>query len=336
MEQQIADAVGAGRMDALAGTRIATALLGDSIATNLFMLGYAWQKGLIPLAEASLIGAIEKNGAAVKMNISAFRWGRRAAVDLAAVEHAARPRVAPSSARVLSDSLDTLIARRVQDLTKYQNAAYAERYSARIRRVRDAEAAATPGQTAFAEAVARYLYKLMAIKDEYEVARLYTQTGFPDRMAGMFEGDWKPVFNLAPPIFAKRDPVTGVARKREYGAWMLHVFRVLARMKFLRGTALDVFGRTQERRHDRAILSDYDSLMDELCQSLTPDNHALAVELAALPEAIRGYGHIRARHIVHAEQRRAELIAQLHGGGAAPRPQDASIKRARSRVVMAG
>jgi indolepyruvate ferredoxin oxidoreductase len=336
MEQQIEDAVGPGRMDAIGGTRIATALMGDSIATNLLMLGYAWQKGLVPLREASLMAAIEKNGAAVEMNKRAFRWGRRAAVDLAAVEAVARPVYPALSSRVLSDSLDSLIARRVTDLTAYQDRAYADRYAALVAKARAAEAAATPGHTAFSAAVARYLYKLMAIKDEYEVARLYTQTGFLDRVGSMFEGDWKLVFNLAPPIFAHRDSVTGLPRKREYGAWMLHVFRMLARLKGLRGTWFDVFGRTAERRHDRAILAEYEQLMTELCDRLTPQTHAVAVELAALPDAIRGYGHIRARHIEQATRQRQELLDQLNGLGTTQRPMDASVRRARARVVMAG
>jgi indolepyruvate ferredoxin oxidoreductase len=336
MEQQIEEACGEGRMDALPGTRIATTLMGDSIATNLLMLGYAFQKGLIPLQESSILTAIEKNGAAVEMNKRAFRWGRRAAVDMPAVQAAARPNYPAQSSRVLSESLDGLIARRVADLTEYQNTAYAERYAARVQRVRAAEAAVMPGRTELTEAAARYLYKLMAIKDEYEVARLYTRTGFLDRVSTMFEGDWKLAFNLAPPLFARRDKVTGYPRKQEYGAWMLHVFRLLARMNGLRGSALDIFGRTEERRHDRAILAEYESLMDELCDRLTPENHAVAVELAALPEAIRGYGHIRARHIASAGLRRQELLDQLNGLGSTQRPPDASVKRARSRVVMAG
>jgi indolepyruvate ferredoxin oxidoreductase len=229
-----------------------------------------------------------------------------------------------------------MIERRVADLTEYQDRAYADRYAARVRRVRAAEAAALPGHTELTEAVGRYLYKLMAIKDEYEVARLHTQTGFLDRLNTMFEGDWKLAFNMAPPLFAKRDKVTGVPRKQEFGPWMLPALRLLARMKGLRGTQLDIFGRTEERRHDRAILAEYESLMDELCERITPENHAVAVELAAVPESIRGYGHIRARHISSAATRRQELMDQLNGLGSTQRPPDASVKRARSRVVMAG
>jgi indolepyruvate ferredoxin oxidoreductase len=336
MERQIEDAVGVGRMDAIGATRMATALLGDSIATNLMMLGYAWQKGLVPLSEASLMQAIEKNGAAVAMNKRAFRWGRRAAVDLASVEAAASPQYPAKSSRVLSATIEEVIARRADDLTAYQNRAYADRYAQRVERARIAEAANTPGQSEFSDAVARYLYKLMAVKDEYEVARLYTQTGFIERLRGMFEGDFRISFNLAPPVFGERDATTGLPRKREFGPWMLQVFRLLARLKGLRGTAFDVFGRTEERRTDRALLAEYEALIDDLCTRLTPQNHAVAVELAALPEQIRGYGHIRARHIVHATERRRALIDQLNGLGANDRPPDGSVKRARTRVIMAG
>ncbi len=336
MERQIEDAVGPGRMHAVGATRIATALLGDSIATNLFMLGYAWQLGLVPLREESLMRAIEKNGAAVAMNQAAFRWGRRAAVDLAGVEAAAKPALAANSSRVISADLDEVIARRVADLTAYQNAAYAKPYADLVARTRAAEAAAMPGHTEFTEAVARYLYKLMAIKDEYEVARLFTSTGFIERVRGMFEGDAKLYFNLAPPNLNRRDPVTGELQKQEYGPWMLHVFRLLAALRGLRGTRLDIFGRTEERRKDREILARYRAMMEQLIGRLCPANHAVAVDLATWPELIRGYGHVRARHITHADERWAELTARLNGDEAAERPEDASVNRARARVVMAG
>jgi indolepyruvate ferredoxin oxidoreductase len=336
MERQVAEAVGPGRMHCLPATRIATALMGDSIATNLLMLGFAWQKGYIPLREESLMRAIEKNGAAVEMNKTAFRWGRRAALDLEAVEQAATPALPPTSSRVISGDLDSVIARRVADLTEYQNRAYADRYAALVARARAAEQLAFPGETGFTEAVARYLYKLMAIKDEYEVARLYTRTSFIERTRAMFEGDARLYFNLAPPILGRRDKVTGAPRKQEFGPWMLHVFRLLAGLRGLRGTALDLFGRTEERRQDRAILREYEALIGDLCGRLDASNRAVTIELAALPEQIRGFGHVRARHIAHALQRRRELIDQLNGMGVTDRPADTSVRRSRSRVVMAG
>ena len=336
METQIAEAVGPGAMHTVAATRIATALMGDSIATNLFMLGYAWQLGYVPLREDSLMQAMEKNGVSVAMNQAAFRWGRRAAVDLPAVEVVARPRLAPNSSRVISTDLDQMVARRIEDLTAYQNAAYARVYAELVGRVRAAEAAVMPGHTEFAEAVARYLYKLMAIKDEYEVARLYTATGFLDRVRGMFEGDAKLYFNLAPPSLNRLDPLTGLLRKQEYGPWMLHVFRVLAAMRRIRGTRWDIFQKNPDHRRDRELLARYCAMIEQLIGRLGADNHAIAIELAAWPELVRGYGHVRARHIAHANMRWAELTARLNGGDASNQSEDASVNRAGSRVVMAG
>ncbi|MBV9655007.1 MAG: indolepyruvate ferredoxin oxidoreductase family protein, partial [Acetobacteraceae bacterium] len=247
MEEQIGAATGAGRADFVPATRLATALMGDSIATNLFLVGYAYQKGLIPLGADSILAAIDLNGAAVAMNRAAFGWGRRAALDLAAVSAVAEPADERPASQLLSATLDETIARRVEELTAYQDQGYARRYASLVERARQAEAKVTPGSVGLTEAVARNYYKLLAVKDEYEVARLYTETGFAERVREMFEGDYRIVFHLAPPIFAKRDK-SGRLMKREYGGWMLHAFRLLARLKFLRGTTFDPFGRSAERR----------------------------------------------------------------------------------------
>ncbi|HWX51034.1 MAG TPA: indolepyruvate ferredoxin oxidoreductase family protein [Roseomonas sp.] len=308
IEEQIAEAVGPGRADFVAGTRLATALLGDSIAANLFMVGYAYQKGLLPLSAASILKAIERNGAAVEMNKGAFLWGRRAALDLAAVERVAAPPEALPDHRRLSTNLDEMIARRVAELTAYQDARYARRYADLVQRVREAEGAMAPGRTGLAEAVAKGHYKLLAIKDEYEVARLYTETGFLERLGQTFEGDYRLVFHLAPPLWARPDPVTGEPRKRAFGPWMLRAFRVLARLRRLRGTVLDPFRLTEERKQDQRLLAEYERLVEELIASLHPGNHAVAVELAALPDQIRGYGHIRKRHAEHAKRQEARLL----------------------------
>ncbi len=336
MEQEIAEAVGAGNFFNVAATRIATALMGDAIATNLFIVGYAWQKGFLPLTEASILKAIEINKAGVEMNKAAFLWGRRAAVDLAAVERAATPPEGLPASRILSANADEMIARRVADLTEYQSSSYANRYVKLVQRVRDTEARVSPGHTELFEAVARYYYKLLAYKDEYEVARLYTHTQFLKRVDAMFEGDYKVVFNLAPPLWAKRDKLTGVPRKREYSPWMLPVLRLLARLKFLRATPLDIFSYSEDRKLDRSLLADYERTIDAMLAALTPENHAIAVELAALPEAIRGYGHIRKRHAEHAELRKAELLAKLSGEKIADRPHHAAVQESRSRIVMTG
>ena len=322
MEQEIRDAVAPGDAEFLDATKLATGLMGDSIATNLFMVGYAFQRGLIPLSEASILRAIELNGAAVESNKHSFRWGRLAALEPERVLKAAIPQDKPDSQR-LSGSLDEVVARRVEFLTRYQDAAYAQRYSDFVARVRTAEAQKVPGKTALTEAVARYYFKLLAIKDEYEVARLYTDGEFTKRVAAQFEGDYKLHFHLAPPLTNKPDPTTGEPRKSSYGPWMMGAFRVLAKMKGLRGTAFDVFGRSAERQLERALITDYESLIDELLPRLAAHNHSLAVELASIPEHIRGYGHVKERHLKAAKAKEAELIAAFR----AAKPAAASVER---------
>ena len=294
-------------MDAIDATRIATALLGDSIATNLFMLGYAWQKGLVPVSHEALEKAIELNGTAVAMNKAAFLWGRRAAHDLARVEMLVAP--PPEAVRQISASLDEVIARRVEQLTAYQDAAYAARFTALVDRVRAAEAKL--GREDLTDAVARNYYKLLAYKDEYEVARLYTDGTFLKQIEAQFEGDWKLEFHLAPPSFAEKDPETGHLKKRSFGPWMLKAFGLLARMKRLRGTAFDPFGRTEERRGERQLITDYEAVVDELLARLAPDTHAVCVAIARVPEQIRGYGHIKDANRDKAKAREAELLATL-------------------------
>jgi indolepyruvate ferredoxin oxidoreductase len=308
MEKNIVEAVGEGRADFLDATRLASALMGDAIATNLFLVGYAFQKGLIPLTEASILQAIELNATAVEANRKSFLWGRRAAVDPARVEQLAGPAAATSPPRRLSRTLDEAVARRVEFLTAYQNAAYARRYTDLLARVRAAEARVPSAPGRLSEAVARYYFKLLAYKDEYEVARLYADGDFLRRVAETFEGDYRLRFHLAPPLLARRDPLTGKLKKRVYGPWMLGAFRVLARLKGLRGTPLDPFGYTRERRMERQLIAGYERLIDELLQRLNADNYDTAVRLAAIPEQIRGFGHVKERHLKHAREREAELL----------------------------
>ncbi len=344
----------------LDATQLATALLGDAIASNLFVLGYAWQHGLVPLSHAALMRAIELNGAAVAMNQQAFAWGRLAAVDLPAVQraaglapaldtaahaHAATPPsrgpgswedhdmsgqsaphalaqtdadtlhadgdapVHPLDDEQLAQSLDEAIARRVHFLTDYQDAAYAQQYRALVERVRTHEAQRAPGSTALSAAVARYAFKLMAYKDEYEVARLYTRGDFQRRVQQQFEGDYQLRFHLAPPLFAKKD-ANGQPIKREYGPWMFSAFKLLARLKFLRGGKLDLFGYTAERRGERQLIADYLATVDTLLQRLDNDNVGLAAQIASIPEHIRGYGHVKDAHLREAKAREAALLAQ--------------------------
>jgi indolepyruvate ferredoxin oxidoreductase len=307
MEREIEDAVAPGDAEFLDATKLATGLMGDSIATNLFMVGFAYQRGLLPVSEAAILRAIELNGTAIEPNKQSFRWGRLAAIDPARVSAAAIPTATPDSQR-LSESLDEIIARRAEFLTAYQDAAFAARYTDLVARVRATEAAKVPGATALTEAVARYYFKLLAVKDEYEVARLYAETDFVARVAEQFEGDYKLTFHLAPPVFNKPDPVSGEAKKSVYGPWMMGAFRVLAKLRRVRGTALDPFNRTEERKNERALPGAYETMLAELLAALAPHNHKLAVQLAQIPEHIRGYGHVKERHLKAAKAKEAELL----------------------------
>ncbi|GIK98753.1 MAG: indolepyruvate ferredoxin oxidoreductase [Alphaproteobacteria bacterium] len=309
LARAILDAAGEPATEFLDATRIATTLMGDSIATNPFMLGYAYQKGLVPVSADALERAIELNGVAVEANKRAFLWGRRAAHDLSSVEAAVRRAAPEPASHDIARDLDEIVARRSVYLTAYQDAAYADRYRALVERVRRAEAEQAKGRTGLAEAVARSYFKLLAYKDEYEVARLYTDGEFRRRLEEQFEGDYRIEFNLAPPLLAQRDPATGHLRKRSFGPWMMSAFRLLARLKGLRGTAFDPFGRTAERRTERRLIGEYEALVEELIAGLDGDNHALAVEIAAIPQSVRGFGHVKEASIAAAKAREAELVA---------------------------
>ena len=289
-------------------SRIATRLLGDSIASNLFMLGYAVQKGLMPLSLEALEKAIELNAVAVDFNRQALLWGRRAAHDLAVVEKIATPPKPKPVHRDVSSTLEDMIDKRVSYLTDYQNKAYAERYLTVVRKVETAEANKTPGYDGLTEAVVRYAFKLMAYKDEYEVARLYTDGTFQRQLAEHFEGPFRLEFNLAPPLFSQRDAKTGYPIKKAYGAWIMPIFRLLASMKGLRGTVWDVFGWTEERKRERCLINEYFDLLSEVAANLDRDNHGAAVELASLPENIRGFGHVKDRHIEAVKAREVQAL----------------------------
>jgi indolepyruvate ferredoxin oxidoreductase len=273
------------------------------------MLAYHSQTGLVPLAVAALKHASALNRVALESNRNAFLWGRRAACDPHGTERiaAAAEPVLPS--RVLSRNLDEVVARRMNFLRAYQHRAYARRYADMVDRVRHAESARVPGSTALADAVARNYFRLLAAKDEYEVARLHTDPQFLEALAAAFEGDYRLRYHLAVPPLSRPDPVTGEPRKRGYGAWMTPVFRVLARLRFLRGTRLDPFGYSAERRRERALLARYEATVAALLAGLEPANLDGAVAIARLPERIRGYGPVRLRAIEAAQQREAELMA---------------------------
>jgi indolepyruvate ferredoxin oxidoreductase len=299
----ITQAVGIDGVGVFNADAVATKLMGDSIFINPMILGYAWQKGWVPLALDSIMRAMELNNVAIEQNKIAFTWGRRAAHDWAGVERLLTPAqvIAMPSKR---HSVDSLVARRVELLTAYQNAAYAGDYKAFVDRV------AAKGHKPLTEAVAKYLYKLMAYKDEYEVARLHTDTSFLDKIAAQFEGDYTLNYHLAPPLIAKKND-KGQLVKQKFGPSMLTGFKLLAKLKGLRGTALDIFGYSAERKMERALIGEYKASMDEVLRLLTADNTALAVELARIPELIKGYGHVKERNVQAARAKWASLTAQL-------------------------
>ena len=309
MAKIIEAAVGDGAADFIEGSRLATALLGDSIATNLFMLGVAWQKGLIPVSAEALEHAIELNGVAVDFNKRAFLWGRYAVADRERVKMAAGP-VTPLRLQEpdLATALEDIVARRIRALTAYQNEAYARRYKDFVVKVQKAEADRAKGRSDLAEAVARYYFKLLAYKDEYEVAGLYTNGAFVKRLNDQFEGDFKLKFHLAPPLFAKRDRDTGHLIKQEFGPWMMSAFKLLARLRFLRGTPFDIFGYSAERKRERQLIADYEATIDELLGKLNHNNHGLAVAIASIPEHVRGYGHVKEAHLEKAKAEEEALL----------------------------
>ena len=306
-QAEISKAVGADKLGIFNADLAATRLMGDSIYTNPMLLGYAWQKGWIPLSLDSLIRAIELNAVAVDNNKTAFAWGRRAAHDLPSVEKLFAPAqvIAMPESRQARDSVDALVASRVEFLTAYQNADYAKTYEAYVRKVERAESGL--GKTLLAQNVARYLFKLMAYKDEYEVARLHTDTTFLTKVNAMFEGDFKINYNLAPPMLSKKN-AKGQLQKQKFGSWMLTAFKVLAKFKGLRGTALDVFGKTQERQMERALIVEYRASIDTLLETLNASNHALAVDVARVPELIKGFGHVKERNVKTARLQWAGLM----------------------------
>ena len=318
MERIIQDQLGPEASHFLPGTQVAEALMGDSIATNPFMLGVAFQKGLIPISLDALEKAFELNGVAVEANLRAFTWGRRMAHDPDAVMRivekvAAKPVAQESFATTLED----IVKKRIDALKAYQNDALARRYKDLVDLVVTAEGRIGRSDGSLAQAVARYYFKLLAIKDEYEVARLYSDGTFLKSVKERFEGDYKLRFHLAPPLLAAEDPDSGEPQKREYGPWMLKAFGVLATFKGLRGTAFDIFGYTDERKMERRLITEYEAIVEEILRDLSNKNYDIAIELAEIPEKIRGFGHVKERHVGIAKQQEATLLKQFRDPDAA-------------------
>jgi indolepyruvate ferredoxin oxidoreductase len=313
------------RADFIDATRLATRLMGDAIMANLFLLGFAFQKGAVPLASAALLKAIEINGVAIKANQAAFQWGRKAALDLAGVEREAAPAQVVSVQKPVSGA--SLVSDRAAFLTAYQDASYAKRYSDFVARVQLVESQ-HDGKGELARAVAANLFKLMAYKDEYEVARLYSDGSFRTKLAEAFEGTPTLRFHLAPPIFGKRDS-EGRPVKQTFGPWMMQAFRALAALRRLRGTPLDVFGRTAERRMERALIDDYRSAIEQVLARIgetgLEPTRATALAIARLPEQIRGYGHVKQESVVGTRVRWNLLMQRLGSGAVASGATDGEV-----------
>ncbi len=346
----LADAAGAGSVSFVAATDIATGLMGDAIYANPLLLGFAWQKGWIPLARQAIERAIELNAVAVANNLAAFEWGRRLADSPQRVRELAglEPPLAEEHDEPATESLDAIVESRAGFLAGYQDAAYAERYRALVEKAarREREVCGETGgegsELPFARAVAKSWFKLLAYKDEYEVARLHVDPAFRRRLEETFEGDWSLRLHLSPPLFARVDPRTGRPRKISFGAWMLPVMRLLAHGKRLRGTRFDPFGYLAERREERAMIDEYEQLLEvELLPGLDVARMGLAVEIASLPQSVRGFGPVKAQAIEAARERRGALLARWRTGLAIePAPAStndpASRAGAEAKVEMEG
>jgi indolepyruvate ferredoxin oxidoreductase len=293
-------------------TAVATALLGDSIASNLFLLGFAWQRGLVPVSSEALEEAIELNAVAVTFNKQAFLWGRRCADQPEKVLQM----VAGSEPEPSVPSLDEVMDDRRKRLTLYQNAAYARTYTDQLEQIRAADPRAEESDS-ITWLAAQNLHKLMAYKDEYEVGRLYSDGDFLRKLEQQFEGGYKLRFNMAPPLFSKRDPNTGHLIKQEFGPWMMKAFSMLSNFRFLRGTALDIFGYSAERKQERADIVEYQELLATLIAGLNDDNYTEAQELAGLAAKLRGFGHVKDRNREQLAVRQKALLARFRGEVAA-------------------
>ena len=311
IKQAIQQTAGTDNTEFLDASRLATALIGDTIATNMFMLGFAFQRGLIPLERSSIEQAIEINGMSVESNKQSFLWGRRTAHDGKRVWEMTASIAEGFLSEKPPEGLDELIQHRADVLTAYQNKAYAKHYLQLVERVRTIETDRLPGSLSLTEAVARYYFKLLAYKDEYEVARLYTNGDFLKKIRGRFEGNFRLKLHLAPPLFSHRDSHTGEPIKSDFGSWIFPVLKMLSRFKFLRGTAFDLFGKTKERRMERQLIQEYEQTIKELLLGLTKKNHNIALEIAKIPEQIRGYDMVKQRHFETAKSNEKKLLAKF-------------------------
>ena len=312
MKQAICDELALDKASFLPATEIASALLGDTIATNLFMLGYAYQKGLIPVSAEAIHKALELNGVQVEFNQDAFLWGRRAFVDQPEVERLAGIHENRFTAL---ESLDDIVAYRYDDLIGYQNTAYADAYKKQVDVVKDAETKAIGAhELNMTKAFAKALHRVMAYKDEYEVARLYTDGRFQKDLKKNFEGSVKLTFHMAPPLFARRDPDTGQLRKMKLGGYMLNVFKLMAPLKVLRGTRFDIFSYSAERKMERSLIRELNDTLETLIKGLHKGNIRHAVEIIELVLSVRGYGHVKEANYRQYQLRLQQQLTQYQNG----------------------
>lgn len=316
MEQSIIDAVGDNHFHMVNATKLATALLGDSIATNMFMLGFAWQHGLIPVSEAAILGAIRLNGAAIEINQQAFQWGRHAAVDAARIERLAFPEMEQAIQRALETTLKDIVEHRVEYLSAYQNPAYAERYRQRVGAVAAAEKNLDPNSELLARSVARSYFKLLAYKDEYEVARLYSDGQFEADLRQQFAGDFSLQFHLGAGWMQR----SGKPRKFDLGQWLMPTFKLLAKLRWLRGSRFDPFAWQSDRKLERQLIEKYERTLDLLLAGLRSDNLQQAAEIASMAEKIRGYGHIKQANAEQILPHWDSKLAQFGGKASTPQP----------------
>ena len=311
--EALTEATGPQSVDFVDATGLALGLLGDAVAANMFMVGFAYQKGLLPVSAEAIERALELNGVAVDFNKQAFLWGRRAEHDRDAVARLIQA-VQPETPAL---STGEFAERRAADLARYQNTAYARRYTALVERADAAEA--DLGKAGLGHTVAQAYFKMLAYKDEYEVARLYTDGTFQKALKREFQGPIRLSFHMAPPLIARRDPATGELQKQVFGRWVMGAFRLLAMLKGLRGTTFDIFGYTAERKMERRLIKNYETVMEELLRDMNPDNHALAVEIAGLPMRIRGFGHVKERNRIDAQECEKRLLTDFRSGAYSPK-----------------
>jgi len=307
IEHNIKSIVGDQDFDKIDANQIATAIMGDSIASNMFMFGFAWQKGKIPVSEEAILRAVELNGVAIESNKRSFNWGRIAAHDMSIITELLIDKLGHE--KVLTD-LDDIVAYRTKFLTDYQDAKLSERYTALVNKVRTAETSLGRKETPLSEAVAKYYFKLLAIKDEWEVARLYTDGRFKEKLNAQFEGDFKLKFHLAPPLIAPKDD-KGQLKKMEFGGWIFSAFKLMAKFRGLRGTKLDIFGYTAERKMERGLITEYEKMVEDILGNLSESNLATALEMASLPNDIRGYGHVKEQSVEESREKLKQLQVKL-------------------------